>query len=114
VAAEVYATDFVNHGVQSSVGLQEDQEALKGWRQAIPELKMTVVPTVVEGDLVTVVWTAEGTNTGESNGLPATGKKVRSRGTTLWRIVNGKIREEWGEFDTLRLWKQLGLVPAQL
>lgn len=64
---------------------------------------MTTVLLVAEGDLVTVVWTATGTNTGQGNGLPATGKKVAGRGITVWRIVDGKIREEWSEFDSLRL-----------
>ena len=60
-----------------------------------------------------MLWTAEGTNTGEGNGLPATGKKVKGRGITIWRIVNGKIKEEWSEFDELRLMKQLGLIPSE-
>jgi steroid delta-isomerase-like uncharacterized protein len=113
VADEIYAPDFVNHGVTRNVGLKEDQDAAKGWLQAFPDLKMTVVLMVAEEDLVTVVWTAEGTNTGEGNGLPATGKKVEGRGITVWRIVKGKIREEWSEFDTMRLLQQLGLAPAE-
>jgi len=113
VAHEIYSPDFVNHGVKSSVGLKEDQDAARGWKDAFPDLKMVVVLTVAEGDLVTVVWTAAGTNTGQGNGLPATGKKVEARGITVWRIVGGKIREEWSEFDNLRLMQQLGLTPSQ-
>ena len=113
VAHEIYAPDFVNHGVKSSVGLKEDQDAARGWKDAFPDLKMVVVLTVAEGDLVTVVWTGSGTNTGQGNGLPATGKKFEARGITVWRIVDGKIREEWSEFDNLRLMQQLGLTPSQ-
>lgn len=113
VADEIYARDFVNHGVKSSVGLKEDQDAARGWKEAFPDLKMVVILTVAEGDLVTVVWTASGTNTGQGNGLPATGKKIESRGITVWRIVGGKIREEWSEFDNLRLMQQLGVTPSQ-
>ena len=113
VADEIYAPHFVNHGAQTSVGLKEDQAAARGWKEAFPDLKMTVVVTVAEDDLVTVVWTATGTNTGQGNGLPATGKKVEGRGITVWRIVNGKIQEEWSEFDTMRLMQQLGLMPAE-
>jgi steroid delta-isomerase-like uncharacterized protein len=111
VANEIYAKDFVNHGVSRNADLKEDQDAARGWKLAFPDLKMTVEQEIAEGDLVTVLWTGIGTNTGEGNGLPATGKKIQGRGITIWRIVNGKITEEWSEFDQLRLMKQLGLVP---
>lgn len=66
---------------------------------------------VAEDDLVTVIWTAVGTNTGQGNGLPATGTEVEGRGITVWRIVDGKIRDEWSAFDMLRVMQQLGLIP---
>ena len=111
VANEIYAADFVNHGVHQDVGLKEDQDAARGWKLAFPDLVMSVDQVVAEGDLVTVLWSARGTNTGTGNGLPATGKKIEGRGITIWRIRGGKIREEWSEFDQLRLMKQLGLIP---
>jgi len=113
VATEIYAADFVNHGFSTDFNLKEDQAAARGWREAIPDIKVTVIMMMAEGDLVTVLWKAEGTNTGQGNGLPATGKKLRGRGITIWRFVNGKIREEWSEFDELRLMQQLGLIPSQ-
>jgi len=58
-----------------------------------------------------VLYTGTGTNTGEGNGLPATGKKIEARGITIWRILNGKITEEWSEFDRLGIMKDLGLLP---
>ncbi len=111
VANELYAPDFVNHGMTTDVGLKEDQEAARGWKAAFPDLRMTVTRLLVDGDFVTVVWTADGTNTGAGNGLPATGKTLRCRGITIWRISGGRIREEWSEFDQLRLMQQLGLLP---
>jgi len=112
VADEIYAKDFVNHGVSRDVGLKEDQDAARGWKAAFPDLKMTVEMMIAEGSLVTVLWRGEGTNTGEGNGLPATGKRLAGRGITIWRIEGGKIREEWSEFDQLRIMTQLGLLPA--
>jgi steroid delta-isomerase-like uncharacterized protein len=111
VASETYAADFVNHGVHSTVALKEDQEAMRGWRSAFPDGKMAIIMTVAEDDLVTVVWMATGTNTGQGNGLPATGKKIELRGITVWRILDGKIREEWSSFDRMHLMQQLGLLP---
>lgn len=111
VAGEIYAKDFVNHGVTRDVGLKEDQAAARGWRSAFPDLRTQVDKVLVEGEFVTVLWSGEGTNTGEGNGLPATGKKLKGRGITIWRISGGKIHEEWSEFDQLRILQQLGLMP---
>jgi len=111
VADEIYSKTFVNHGIHHDVGLKEDQNAARGWKLAFPDLKMTVLQEIAEGDLVTVLWVGSGTNTGEGNGLPATGKKIEGRGITIWRIVNGKITEEWSEFDQLDMMKQLGMLP---
>jgi predicted SnoaL-like aldol condensation-catalyzing enzyme len=54
VANETYAPEFVNHGLRSSVGLKEDQEAARGWRDAFPDGKMAVVMMIAEDDLVTI------------------------------------------------------------
>jgi steroid delta-isomerase-like uncharacterized protein len=112
VADEIYAKDFVNHGQTRDADLKEDQDAARGWKAAAPDLKMTVELMVAEGDLVTVLWRAEGTNTGTGNGLPATGKVIKSRGITIWRIKDGKICEEWSAFDMLSIMQQLGLLPS--
>jgi len=111
VADEIYAQDFVNHGARRDINLKEDQDAARGWKLAFPDLKMTVLKEIAEGDLVTVLWTGTGTNTGQGNGLPATGKKMQARGITILRIVNGKISEEWSAYDQLRIMKDLGLLP---
>ncbi len=111
VADQIYSKDFVNHGLTHDASLKEDQDAARGWKQAFPDLKMTVLQEIAEGDLVTVLWAGTGTNTGEGNGLPATGKSGQLRGITIWRIVNGKITEEWSAFDQFSILKQLGLVP---
>ena len=42
--------------------------------------------------------------------FPPPGKKIEARGITIWRIVNGKITEEWSEFDRLGIMKDLGLL----
>lgn len=112
LGAQVYAPNFVNHGLTRDASLKEDNDAAKGWRQAFPDVKMTIPLVLADGDLVSVLWIAEGTNSGAGNGLPATGKKIKARGITIWRIVEGKITEEWSAFDQLSLMQQLGLIPA--
>ena len=121
VADEIYAKDFLNHGLHRNYDLQEDQAAARWEKELFPKLIMTVDLMVAEGDLVTVVWTIRGTNTGRAGALPATGVKIEERGITVWRIVDGKIREEWTSFDQLQIvrqfvsqlkWQLMGLLGA--
>ena len=109
---QLYAKDFVNHGLHRDATLEEDQAALKGWHQAFPDGVISPEMLIAEGDLVTIYWIGHGTNTGKGNGLPATGKKADLAGVTIWRIVDGKIKEEWSAFDQLSMMQQLGLLPA--
>jgi steroid delta-isomerase-like uncharacterized protein len=113
LADQLYAKDFVNHGIHRTASLEEDQAALKGWHQAFPDITITAEKLIAEDDLVAIYWIARGTNTGTGNGLPATGKKGELAGITIWRIVNGKIREEWSAFDQLSMMQQLGLLPQK-
>ena len=113
LADQLYARDFVNHGVRHDASLEEDQAALKGWHQAFSDVVVEPRKLIAEGDLVTVYWVARGTNTGTGNGLPAAGKKVELAGITIWRIADGKIKEEWSAFDQLSMMRQLGLLPPE-
>jgi steroid delta-isomerase-like uncharacterized protein len=107
VADEIYAPDFVNHGLHRDATLQEDQNAVHAEKKAFPDLKMTVSLMTAKDDLVTAVWTFRGTHTGSGLGLPPTGARIELRGITVWRIVNGKISEEWTSFNELRPYIQI-------
>jgi steroid delta-isomerase-like uncharacterized protein len=109
---QLYARDFINHGIHSNSSLEEDQAALKGWHAAFPDVVIVPEKLIAEDDLVAIYWIARGTNTGTGNGLPATGKKAELAGITIWRIVDGKIKEEWSAFDQLSMMRQLGLLSA--
>jgi steroid delta-isomerase-like uncharacterized protein len=113
LAEQLYAKDFINHGIHSDASLEEDQAALKGWHEAFPDAVVVPEKFIAEGDLVTIYWVAHGTNTWAGNGLPATGKAAELAGITIWRIVDGKIKEEWSAFDQLSMMQQLGLLPAE-
>src|SRR6188472_4559024 len=113
LAEQLYAKDFANHGIHRDIGLQEDQAALKGWRQAFADIAIVPKKLIAEGDLIVLYCIARGTNTGAGNGLPATGKQLEQAGITIWRIVDGKIKEEWSAFDQLSMMQQLGLLDQK-
>lgn len=111
VSERIHAPDFVARAGKRTEGRAEELESAKGWRSAMPDLVMRIQQMVAEGDLVAVRWTGHGTNTGTGNGLPATGKRLEIEGITIFRIVEGRIVEEWNSIDELGLMQQLGVVP---
>lgn len=107
-----YTADFVGHGGARTFTHDEGMAEARGWRAAFPDLRMQVDRMVAEEDMVAVRWTAQGTNTGTGNGIPATGRRVEITGTTLFRMADGRIAEEWTCANSLGLMRQLGMLPA--
>jgi steroid delta-isomerase-like uncharacterized protein len=107
-----HAADFVAHAEGHLASLEEDMAAAREQRKAMPDMRVKVNHIVAEGDLVSVYWTASGTNTAAGWGIPATGKSVSVSGMTLFRFERGLIQEEWSVFNQYSLMKQLGLLPA--
>src|SRR5437762_11591561 len=71
LAEQLYARDFINHGIYHDASLEEDQAALKRWHQAFSDIAIVPEKLSAEGDLVTTYCIARGTNTGTGNGMPA-------------------------------------------
>ena len=109
--AKSHAPDFVAHSEGRLASLEEDMTAASEQRKALPDMRVKVNHIVAEGDLVSVYWTASGTNTAAGWGIPATGKSVSVNGMTLFRFERGLIQEEWSVFNMYSIMKQLGLLP---
>jgi len=96
LAEQLYAKDFINHGIHSTANLEEDQAALKGWHQAFPDVVIVPEKLIAEGDLVTIYWVARGTNTGTGNGLPATGNRQKSGTGRDYDLANRRWQNQGG------------------
>jgi steroid delta-isomerase-like uncharacterized protein len=107
--AESHAKDFVAHAGNHDATLEQDIAAAKEERQALPDLRVSVNQILAERDLVAVYWTASGTNTQAGMGFPATGKKIKIDGMTMFRLKAGTICEEWSVWDMLSVMRQAGL-----
>ena len=108
VADEIYSPDFQNHGSHRTIDLKTDQDYVHAEKKAFPDLRLQVERLIAEGDYVTALWTFRGTHSaGGYAGLPATGTPIEMRGITIWRIVDGKIRDEWSSFDELGAYSQV-------
>jgi ketosteroid isomerase-like protein len=97
---ELYAPDFRN----GRYTLAEDMAALRALHAASPpDRTMRPELVIAEGDYVSVLWKAGGTVRGKPMSIP---------GITIWRIQDGRIREEWSAFDEGALKQALGLERA--
>lgn len=107
----IYHDEFVAHGATRDYSRLEDRAATEGWRKAAPDLEVRALRVVADCTRVVVHFEASGTNTGEGNGLPATGRAMRMQGITIFGIRDGQVAEEWTVVDQYGMLKQLGLLP---
>jgi steroid delta-isomerase-like uncharacterized protein len=109
---EIVAQDFTLHGAPP--GLPSGREGLKllvgMFRSAFPDYRDSIEDLVAEGDKVVVRWTFRGTHTGDFQGIPATGKHVKTTGISIFRVDDGKIKDDWTIIDMVGLLQQLGVV----
>jgi steroid delta-isomerase-like uncharacterized protein len=113
-ADEFFAADMVNHDpvAPAVTGL----EGLKGYASllftAFPDFHVVIDQELAEGDKVAKVWTLQGTQLGEFQGIAPTGKSVTMSGITIYRIAGGKIAELTWSYNMLGLLQQLGAMPV--
>jgi steroid delta-isomerase-like uncharacterized protein len=115
VADEIIAPEWTIHnpGVPANLRGPAGVKQMVGmFRAAFPDLRIEVEEQVVDGEHVLNRYTARGTHLGPFQGIPATGRPVTVTGLAIDRIVDGRLVERWGHFDTLGLLRQLGVVPA--
>jgi steroid delta-isomerase-like uncharacterized protein len=114
VADEVYSPTYVYHGGGSpEERTPEEVKRFVGlYRSAFPDLHTTVEDTISEGETVAYRWTARGTHEGELMGIAPTRREVEIIGITIARFADGKIVEEWNQFDQLGMLQQVGAIPA--
>lgn len=84
-----------------------------GYVTAFPDLHFTVEVQTANNEYSVARVTATGTNTGELMGMAPTGKPISISIMNLMRIADGKIVEEWENFDEVGMMRQLGLIPQQ-
>ncbi len=92
-------------------GAQEIVELFQGWAEAMPDAKGKVASAIASGDQATleVVW--EGTLTGSFGEYPATGKHQVTPAALCFTFEGDRVKECRQYFDSMALFKQLGLMP---
>jgi len=106
---KILAPDFVCHFINGIEwkGIEGANSSITSHRKSFPDWKEEIVDMISEGDKVVTRYKSTGTQQGNFNGLDSTGKKVTIYETSIYRIANGKIAEQWGFPDALGLNSQL-------
>ena len=112
---EMFAEDGLAHGLSDESG-----QPLRGpaafkefhakFREAFPDLVVTVEDTVAEGDKVAARCTVRGKHGGDSLGFAVTQAPTEFTGISIVRVKDGKIVEGWNNFDFMTMYKQLGVI----
>ena len=110
---KIYAPDYVGHEPTTPEGirgLEGAKQFAAAYRNAFPDLQLTVEDQIAEGDKVATRFTARGTHQGELEGITPTGNQVEMKGIVISRISEGKIAEDWTNFDALGMMHQIGAI----
>ena len=114
VIREIMSDETVHHGLSGPGGppmrgiadFEAYHAALVG---AFPDLHIDVDDVIQDGEKVGARLTITGTQQGDFQGLPATGKKTRFTAGGMCTFKDGKFDEVWNEVDFPKL--QYDLAP---
>jgi steroid delta-isomerase-like uncharacterized protein len=110
---ELVTDSYVRHDPNSPEvrGPEQEKQLIAMYRSAFPDLHFTIEDMVAEGDKVVIRVAIHATHEGELLGIPPTEKQLTFTSTEIFRLAEGKIDEQWVNFDALGMMQQLGAIP---
>ena len=114
IVENLYAPDYVGHivGTPGPVRGRQALRQLLAVYFAAFDIQITSEFLIAEGNMVAVYDTFRFKHTGPFQGIPPTGKEATLTSTDIYRMVDGKIVEQWTEGNLLSLMQQLGVLPT--
>jgi steroid delta-isomerase-like uncharacterized protein len=110
---DFYSPNFRHRtGSLGELGAEGHRQVILSIFAAFPDAHWTIVDQIEQGDRAVMRWSLVATHVGTFMGIAATGRGIVSGGICIYRICDGKILEEWEEWDTLGMMQQLGAVPS--
>ncbi len=109
---QVVARDLIAHNMMPGLpqGIEGARKSHQMMVASFPDNRTMTDDLIAEGDYVVERWTNTGTHSGAPfMNSPASGKKFKVSGISIYRINNDRIVEHWGEFDQLSVLQQLGM-----
>ena len=114
VADELFASTYTHHDSSTpdvGRGPESEKKRVTLYRNAFPDIRLTIEDLIAEGETVVARWSCRGTHKGDLNGIAPTGKQFNITGVSIARFTNGKVSEGFVNWDALGLMQQLGVVP---
>ena len=107
---ELQTPNVVYHGTSMDMnGIEEYKQIYSSFLSAFHDTQLVVEDLIAEGDKVMSRVSMNCTHKGEFEGIPPTGKVLTVSAFTVFRLVDGKIAEEWEVLDELGMMHQLGM-----
>ena len=112
LARAALAPDFVDRTLPPGrlQGIAGPLAASKALHAAIPDIRCEIEQMIVAGDRVVVHLRFKGHFAGEFKQVKGQGQPVDFIATDIYRIVNGRIAENWHLEDNLAFLTQLGIL----
>ena len=113
VADELFAQNYSHHDSSTpdlGRGPESEKKRVALYRNAFPDIRLTIEDIISEGETVTARWSCHGTHKGDLNGIAPTGKQFTISGISIARFANGKMTEGWVNWDAVGMMQQLGIV----
>lgn len=114
---EIMHADYIreNSGSQRVSGLAQYKQDIRDVRTAFPDLVTSIDRLVVDADgtSAAIFWQSNGTFLNEFQGVPATGRRVQTRGSNLLTLQDGLITHESVTWDQAELFADLGIPSLQ-
>jgi len=105
---EFFTPDYAGHvSGRIHMDLTELMHLERGFAAAFTDATRSVDDIWGAGDKVVLRITTRARQSGEFNGIAATGRAILMTGIVIYRFREGKIAESWGELDFAGLWRQL-------
>jgi steroid delta-isomerase-like uncharacterized protein len=111
---QVCSSDYVCHDtIEGVLDLEANKQLISTMQSSFSNWKTELFECFGEGELVALRWKIDGTHEKDFLGVAATGKPCSFEGISLFRCEDGKIAEEWDQYDALGLLQQLGAIELE-
>ncbi len=108
ILEEFWTEEYIQHNPMIKSGRESFKEFMKGWLNAMPDLKWEpILAPNTKGDQVWVYGKYTGTFQNDWMGVPANDKEISFTAVDIVRVEDGKLAEHWDVMDLKTMFEQM-------